>query len=369
MLARILTLVLAAAAPAAGDPSAKAPVQPGAATTVSPVTVSPASKNLPPPDATVNVASDDEGSSGQFVSVWPAAAYNSRADGHVRLNCLIDVHGLAEQCAVASESPTGKGFGAAALELRQTFKLKPAMGPDGPINSVMSIAINFKAPDLQMDMSTQTFTGNPLAMHAVTMVNHPVWRQAPTFDDLAKAYPAKAGNVEGYIVAHCHVERAGNLTKCDIVHEEPERLGFAHAAMPLADKFRIAPEIANAPHHSPLWVDVPIRMPPPSAMADRAINSPAWLIGVDPHEAPGVFPPEAVAKGLTTGRGVVQCVVAPDGSMSTCTPAGADPDGLGFSEAAVKLASKMKMNLWSADGAPVDQGVVRIAIRLNLKGG
>jgi len=28
----------------------------------------------------------------------------------------------------------------------------------------------------------------------------------------------------------------------------------------------------------------------------------------------------------------------------------------------------MKMNLWSADGAPVEGGVVHIPIRLNLKG-
>jgi hypothetical protein len=32
------------------------------------------------------------------------------------------------------------------------------------------------------------------------------------------------------------------------------------------------------------------------------------------------------------------------------------------------LASKMRMNLWSADGAPVGGGVVHIPIRLNLKG-
>jgi hypothetical protein len=33
----------------------------------------------------------------------------------------------------------------------------------------------------------------------------------------------------------------------------------------------------------------------------------------------------------------------------------------------VKLASAMRMNLWSADGAPVEGGVIHIPIRLNLK--
>ena len=41
--------------------------------------------------------------------------------------------------------------------------------------------------------------------------------------------------------------------------------------------------------------------------------------------------------------------------------------GLGFSEAAVKLASTMRMNPWTIDGAPVDGAVVRVGVRLNLK--
>jgi hypothetical protein len=44
-------------------------------------------------------------------------------------------------------------------------------------------------------------------------------------------------------------------------------------------------------------------------------------------------------------------------------------DGLGFSEAAAKLASGMKMNLWGSDAAPVIGGVVHIPVRLNLKDG
>jgi hypothetical protein len=59
--------------------------------------------------------------------------------------------------------------------------------------------------------------------------------------------------------------------------------------------------------------------------------------------------------------------VAADGAMTGCTPERAEPDGLGFSEAAAKLASGMKINLWSADGAPVEGGVIHIPVRLNLK--
>jgi hypothetical protein len=88
---------------------------------------------------------------------------------------------------------------------------------------------------------------------------------------------------------------------------------------------------------------------------------------MDPRATPKVFPPEAAAGGLTTGRGVARCTVAADGSMASCAPEPGEPDGVGFSEAAATLASKMRMNLWSADGAPVGGGVIHIPIRLNLK--
>ena len=111
------------------------------------------------------------------------------------------------------------------------------------------------------------------------------------------------------------------------------------------------------------------REPPPAETAERAVLSPSWLTGVDPATTPGVFPPEAAARGLTVGRGVAQCVVGPGGAMTECVALAGDPDGLGFSEAVVKLASTLKINLWSADASPVDGGKVRVEMRLNLKGG
>jgi hypothetical protein len=211
-------------------------------------------------------------------------------------------------------------------------------------------------------------------MRQVTMLDNPVWIAAATFDDLARAYPAKGDGVEGYAAAHCRVERsgarAGALRDCQIIKETPLDRGFGAAALGLAAKFRVAPTAAaSAPNSTPVWVDVPIRMPPPAELADRTVMAPLWMAGLDPRATPHVFPPEAVASGLTTGRGVARCTVAADGTMTACAPETGEPDGLGFSEAAAKLATGMRMNLWSADAAPVEGGVVHIPIRLNLKGG
>lgn len=382
MLAQLMALMFAAAPPPDAPSS-----------TVSPLVVkAPPPGKLPPADAVVDVASDDESATGDFVAIWPALAYMVGTQGHVRLNCKVDTHGLAEACQVASESPAGKGFGAAALELRPTFKLAPRKGPDGePVTAVMAISLTFVPPRKELAGTEGTaaqvrsihdvaglaaalrpVTGNPLAMRKVTMVDDPVWVAAPGFDDLAAAYPAAGRGIEGYVAAHCLVDRAGAkaglLQQCQAIKEAPHDRGFAKAALGLAPRFRIAPAaLARAPHGAQLWVDVPIRMPPPAQIADRAVMAPIWLAKFDPKATPALFPPEAVAGGLTTGRGVARCVVGSDGALTACAPEPGDPDGLGFSEAAVKLASAMKMNLWSADGAPVEGGVVRIPIRLNLK--
>jgi hypothetical protein len=66
-------------------------------------------------------------------------------------------------------------------------------------------------------------------------------------------------------------------------------------------------------------------------------------------------------------RGVAKCVVALDGTLTDCSAIEADPEGLGFSEAVVKLVSTMRMDLWSRDGAPVDGATVVLGVTLNLK--
>jgi hypothetical protein len=148
--------------------------------------------------------------------------------------------------------------------------------------------------------------------------------------------------------------------------EDPVRKGFGAAAVKLAGQFRVRPEVmARAPHGEPIEVDVPIRFDPPGA--ERVVTAPTWIQGFDAEAGLRLFPPEAAAKGLTSGRGIARCRVGPDGGMLDCAPDASDPEGLGFAQAAAKLASTMKMNLWSADAGPVEGGTVQVAIRLNLK--
>jgi TonB family protein len=381
MLAQILAL-MAAAAPAQ-DPT----------TVVSPVTVSP-SPDKAPITATVDQRTDQQTPwGGDFTAIWPAGALNAGVDGRVVLSCLIDAHGLAESCKVAKETPAGKRLGAAALEMRPTFKLKPATGADGqPVSAMMNISVRFTSPNAQFDnqyLMDQLYKtscrlcfgtlnmppgggGAKIVTRDETMMDNPIWADAASFEDLAAAYPAKGGGVEGYAAAHCRVERngdkAGTLRDCQIIKETPGGHDFGKAALALATKFRADPAaMINISSHAPIWVDIPMRLPPPEGgTAEHLVTAPHWITTLDPKVLLKLFPPEAAAKGLSDGEGVARCNVAGDGSLTGCEPEAGEPDGLGFSELTARIASRMRMNLWSADGAPVDGGVVRIPIRFKL---
>lgn len=369
---------------------------PEAGNTVSQVVVTGRLKDQPT-DARVEVAGDEQGADRYAVSIWPATAYQTLMRGEVILGCLIDVHGLARWCRVEQEHPQGKGFGEAALQLRTTFKLDPKTGPDGkPVNAVMTIGLTFEPPKKEIygtegDRSAVSSirgeraaaemarifkpkAGNPLAMRKVTMVDNPVWARAPDFADLAAGYPQAGAGIEGYAAVHCKVDRsgadAGELSHCQIIKEAPFDHGFAEAALGLARRFRLErASLAEAPRSGELWVDIPIRLPPPDSdeLKAREVTAPTWLSGVDPEKAPKVFPPQAADQGVASGRGVARCTVGADGVLTACTPLAGEPEGLGFSEAAAKLSETLRMNLWSADAAPVVGGIVQVPIRLNLR--
>jgi TonB family protein len=357
--------------------------------TVSPITVTGKTDKGERVKIVIDMPSDDS-AGGEFVSIWPAKAYRNGTEGRVTLSCRINIHGLSEVCGVKSESPEGQGFGGAAMQLRPTFKLNPIKGPDGaPVETQVDIAVKFHPPRRDLDvqrfkkgdtafgrgdpknnvvLTDRTFIGNPLAGHAVTMLSRPVWAAAPGFDDVAAAYPARAAGAEGYVVAHCQVMPAGDVKNCVSVKETPEDLGFAKAALPLAYKFKVIPALAVSPDKKPLWVDIPIRLPPPDAQADRTVTQPIWLKGVETAAAPA-FPAQAAARGLRSGVGVAQCVVGPDGAMVQCAPGPGAPDGLGFSEAVASLASTLKVALWSPDAGPVYGGQIRLEMRIDQDGG
>jgi TonB family protein len=389
LLAGAAAIAFLGAMPGEAHPAAAPAPEAPDATTVSPLTVRGARLNGPP-DATVEVPSDND-AKGRWASAWPETAFRNGVGGRVLLTCGIDRYGLAVWCKVLSETPAGQGFGPAALAMRPTFKLKPAIDPEGSALAVMTVEVEFKPPKPTADWGgkagggligastgplsagggadTPRFSGPGPANRSVVLLENPIWSRTVGYDEMRSAYPARAGGASGYAVAHCEVHPGGGLSDCQVIKEDPDDRGFARAALSLAPRFRVAPMWSRAPGHADLWVDIPFRFPPPGAADPRTVSAPVWLSGFDPDQALKVFPKEAADRGLSTGYGVAECQVAKDGGLSGCAPGRADPEGLGFSEAAVELASSLRMNPWQRDGEPVDGASVRVGIRLNLKPG
>ncbi|UTP40197.1 energy transducer TonB [Phenylobacterium sp. LH3H17] len=89
---------------------------------------------LAPASAVAEAPAADQSMAGYFVRVptpRELASAGSRAGrgGHIAgravLVCLVKADGNLTECRIEDETPTGAGFGAAAMKLRSKFKLRP----------------------------------------------------------------------------------------------------------------------------------------------------------------------------------------------------------------------------------------------------
>jgi TonB family protein len=287
-----------------------------------------------------------------------AAAYPDRAkhaliSGRAELSCLVAADGRLEHCRTYAEAPVGQGFGDAALTLAPRFRMEPpALLPPGAEPTVF-IPIRF------------IIAGHPIPLEMI--MASPRWMSAPTFADLGGAFPDGA-KVDGEVTLRCDVWSQGSLGNCRVLDERPTGSGFAKAAHSLVRRFRVDMDGRVPLPGDNLVADLKIHFSSPESAGfrERRIGQPTWLAVADPAQAAELFPVAASAKGLRTGRGVASCGVGPDGSLRDCVPLAGDPDGVGFSEAAVKIASVMRMNPWTDAGGPVDGAHVDLPVRFDL---
>jgi hypothetical protein len=204
-------------------------------------------------------------------------------------------------------------------------------------------------------------------MTKTPMVTDPVWDKAPSFADMAAAWPQGAKAEFGHVSMRCGFTVEGRLRRCEVLTETPRGKGFAKAAREIvAAKFqlRVTPESGEAV--SKAFVNLPVRFNNPANTGPRTITKPEWITQIDPEAVVSVYPDAAAQLGVKSGRGVADCAVAPDGKLTDCKPAPATPPALGFSEAAVRVASAMQMNPWSEGGGPVDGVRLRLPVTFNL---
>lgn len=116
---------------------------------------------------------------------------------------------------------------------------------------------------------------------AQQVVVQPDWRQQPSAEDMAEAFPPIAHHLEipGRALIACEVDARGLLRDCEVTGEAPKGPGFGVAALMLAPIFRMEPlRVAGQPVAGGR-VQIPIRftLPKPESVIVGRPTSPEAL--------------------------------------------------------------------------------------------
>ena len=288
----------------------------------------------------------------EIQEAWPPGARGT--PGQAVLNCWINSKGGLTNCNVDKETPRGMGFGAAALKLAPVIRLTPKS------QSNVLIPVDF-LPPAPKQVGVANFGASRAAM-----TNAP-WLTAPLAADLAGAWPANApANLEtGHARLRCGFQPDGALGPCTVLSEDPPRLGFGAAALALVRKFHLrgSPSEIGELADAKLVLPFVFTNPKLGGAAPGRITQFSWVTFIDPDIMTSLYPSKASDAGIKTGRGVVDCTVAPGGRLGACTVTGEDPPGLGFGPAALEAVQAFTLNPWTDAGQPVDGAKLLVPIR------
>lgn len=302
----------------------------------------------------------------QVGSVFPTRARESGRDGTSTINCTLTVDGGFRNCRVQLEAPANMGFGAATLALAPDLNIQPAMKNGQPVESEIRIRANFQGPGVPTGSLIRGTTTTGMQR----VVVNPPWVSAPAYENVVAAYPAaaRAAGLGGRVSLYCTFRADGSLEEnCLIENEQPAGYGFGEAALALSRQFRAADSIEGASIEGrgvKLPVTFSARMLQPTTVA---AGEPV-LIGLPTdQEFAAAFPARARDAAVGQGQADVSCTVGQGGVPTNCSVASESPVGLGFAAAAINLAPKFRLNLWSSDGLPTIGGRVRIPVQYDYR--
>ena len=289
---------------------------------------------------------------GSIVKFYPDEALDRTIGGKVVLGCVVRANGRAEDCTVKSEAPWGLGFGNAGVRMIQAKGLfKPAKLNGKAVDGArINVPIQFTPP-----VETTRY-----------FIFRPIFARAPSFEAMARAWPAGSDAAEATVVLRCSLQLDGTLKACASAGKVDSV--FSEAAKGLSGEFQVRLNAEEARTLNNSDVLIPIRFLSPASIEGKAIavKDPWWTTSINPEKVLSVYPAKAAEAGVKSGRGVADCLVAADGKLTDCRVAREKPADLGFGASAVTIAQLLQMNPWSEKGRPVTGARIKLPIDFNL---
>jgi len=169
-----------------------------------------------------------------IMEYYPIAARAAGVAGTAALDCLETEHARLTDCTLVSESPTGFGFGEAALKLAMLSKDNPRVS-DPSLRKRRPLAFTFslEPPSIQPDMLKW--------MGVMSVIKNPDYARKP--DPALMKWPLAAllKRVSGRVVVDCVVTKEAKLDPCVVLEEQPAGWGFGQAALNFVATFRMTP--------------------------------------------------------------------------------------------------------------------------------
>ena len=265
--------------------------------------------------------------------------------GQAFILCEVEPDTTLSRCAVG-DPIDGYGFGAAALSLAASFRVRPETIDGDPV--------------------VRGRVGAPIRFEPLEGATPPkaIWIASPTQVDVRAAMPRPRGRPAtsgGVGVMRCTVA-GGLLSDCRPSGDRTDP--FGRAAVKLAAKFSIHRIFPNGRATDGTIIDIPVvfdgpgEKPPAPALA----NPVTFLKAPTNAQKNAVFPAAARDHGVTTLAVSETCVLGPDGGLTRCKATKEEPVGVGGAEAATRLVNAFQLPTWSEGrplaGAPVTVDIV-----------
>lgn len=308
-----------------------------------------------------------------LMALAPTRAIQEGRDGKATITCKVTVQGTLRDCKVISESPADYGFGGAALGLTPQFLMRPAMQDGRPVESTVTIPINWSGygglSAARGTTGSRTAMAAPTPRRAQVFTNLP-FRDAPDHVQVLAAYPpkARAARVAGVASLSCRIREGGRLGSCETVREEPKDYGFAAAAKALAPEFQAPIDLEGGDAMVGARSMVLVTFDPKTIDGgSQVVGRPKWIGVPQFSDIAAVLPPKAREAKVYQARVLMTCTVLEGGAVNACKTESEEPAGLGYDKAAESLAQYFKLSVWTEEGLPTVGGQVRIPLRFDLQ--